>query len=188
MKKISKVTAIVAKIIEVFHWIGVVSMAAMFIMSFVMKESLTNRFGIPFNDGANVATNFSIYDFDLMVIGENGDVNILGMRIGFFCGILLLSLWAMVFRNVYLVAKNTMKKENNLFCEDNLRMVREIGIFTIASPVVSLTASTIARIILGHEAEISVGFNGFIIGLLVIFLTQFFIKGAEIEKDIEGLI
>lgn len=187
MKNISKTTAIVAKIVEVWHWVGVAAMALVLILSFAVRDAVIDAFNTVFTHNQSAGTSFSMYDFDLVVISENANINLSGLRIGFVCGIILLAIWAMVFRNFYLIAKNTMKPECSFFCKDNLRMIKEIGIFAIASPVVSLIFSILARVILGH-AEIAVSLNGFIIGLVVLFLTQFFAKGAELETEVEGLI
>ena len=75
------------------------------------------------------------------------------------------------------------------FQPDNVRMFREIGIFSIAVPVVGLIMSIIARIVIGVEvAEISNSFEGFVIGIVVLCITQFFAHGIELEKDVDGLL
>ena len=75
------------------------------------------------------------------------------------------------------------------FQPDNVRMFREIGIFSIAVPVVGFVMSVIARIVIGVEnAEIYNGFEGFVIGIVVLCITQFFAQGIELEKDVDGLL
>lgn len=49
--------------------------------------------------------------------------------------------------------------------------------------------SIIARIVLGvDDVETSVNMYGFTMGVIVLCLTQFFVRGAELEKDVEGLL
>ena len=49
--------------------------------------------------------------------------------------------------------------------------------------------SVIARIVIGVEnAEIYNGFEGFVIGIVVLCITQFFAQGIELEKDVDGLL
>ena len=49
--------------------------------------------------------------------------------------------------------------------------------------------SIICRLILGVDAvETSINFYGFFMGIVVLCLTQFFIHGAELEKDVDGLL
>ena len=68
-------------------------------------------------------------------------------------------------------------------------MLREIGIFSISIPVVGLIMSIIIRLIVGVEAaETSVNLSGFIMGIIVLCLTQYFTHGADIEKDVDGLV
>ena len=68
-------------------------------------------------------------------------------------------------------------------------MFREIGIFSIAVPVVGFVMSVIARIFIGVEvAEISNSIEGFVIGIVVLCITQFFAHGIELEKDVAGLL
>lgn len=68
-------------------------------------------------------------------------------------------------------------------------MQQKFGIFLIAVPVTGLIISIIARAVIGVEiAEISVRFDGIIIGLLVLCLSNFFAYGSELQKDVDGLL
>ena len=68
-------------------------------------------------------------------------------------------------------------------------MMKEIGIFSIAVPVVGFVMSVIARIVIGAEAaEISINQSGIFMGIIVLCLTQFFAYGTELEKDVDGLL
>ena len=94
---------------------------------------------------------------------------------------------AMVFRNLYLIIKKS--EGTTPFQKDNVRMLREIGIFTIAIPVIGFVMSVIARLAIGYEvAEISNSMDGFIMGIIVLCLTQFFAHGVELENDVDGLL
>lgn len=56
-------------------------------------------------------------------------------------------------------------------------------------PVVGLIMSMIIRLAVGVDAvEISIHMDGFIMGIIVLCLTQFFAHGAELEKDVDGLL
>lgn len=193
MKNLSKPTSVVAKIVEICHWTGVIAMLVCLILSFVTADKIQEGFRSLEESAAESShiaedKELDIYDFQLNVYAEGGEFSLAALRIVFIAGMIILSLWAMVFRNAHLIAKNTMNPELSYFCPDNLRMVREIGIFAIASPIVSLIISFIARLILGAGAEITVSLTGLIVGLLVLFLTQFFVRGAELENEVEGLV
>ena len=68
-------------------------------------------------------------------------------------------------------------------------MMREIGIFTIAIPVIGFIMSVIARLVMGSDvAEISIDMGGIFMGIVVLCFTQFFAHGVELENDIDGLL
>ena len=72
---------------------------------------------------------------------------------------------------------------------ENIRRLRGIGILSIAIPVVGIVMSTAIRLILGADAvESSLHFDGLIMGIIVLCLTQFFIYGATLERDVDGLL
>ena len=64
--------------------------------------------------------------------------------------VIILSLMAMVFRNLYLIIKRS--ETGTPFQPDNIRMLREIGIFAIAIPIVGLIMSIVCRLVLGVDA------------------------------------
>ena len=101
--------------------------------------------------------------------------------------VIILILMAMVFRNVHLIFK---KSENGTpFQKDNIRMLKEIGIFSITVPVIGLVMSVIIRLVIGVDAvEININQSGLFMGIIVLCLTQYFIYGAELEKDVDGLL
>ena len=100
----------------------------------------------------------------------------------------------MIFRNVYLIFKTAegetkFSQGKTPFQKDNIRMVREIGIFCIAIPVVELIVSVIARIVLPvGVVETSVEMTGVFMGLVVLCLSQFFAYGMELQEDVDGLV
>ena len=101
--------------------------------------------------------------------------------------IMILSFMAMVFRNINLIIKKS--EDSTPFQADNIRMLKEIGIYAIAIPVISLIMSVVCRVILGVDAvETSVNVYGFSMGIIILCLTQFFVYGARLEKDVEGLL
>ena len=68
-------------------------------------------------------------------------------------------------------------------------MLKEIGIFSITVPIIGLIMSTIIRLVIGVDAaEISVNQGGIFMGIIVLCLTRYFIRGIELEKDVEGLL
>ena len=49
--------------------------------------------------------------------------------------------------------------------------------------------SVIARIVLGAEAaEISANLGGLVIGIVILTFTEYFVRGIELERDVDGLV
>ena len=68
-------------------------------------------------------------------------------------------------------------------------MLKEIGIFSIAVPVIGWIMGFVIQLAAGFDSvEISNSMSGFIMGILVLCLTQFFAHGMELEDDVEGLL
>ena len=117
----------------------------------------------------------------------NGETDMVSFMLFGIGAVMILAVMAMVFRNLHLIFK---KSENTTpFHKDSIRKMREIGIFAIAVPVIGLIMSVIIRLVIGVEAvETSMDMSGIFMGLIVLCLTQFFIHGAELEEDVDGLL
>lgn len=185
MKGIHKAATIVTKILEVFHWVGTALMAAATVCSLAAPQWVGYFVGIEAREccGAELA----VYGFEVHAPVTAGNVD---MTTFFLFGIgatVILALMAMVFRNLNLIFK---KSENATpFQKDNIRMLKEIGIFSIAVPVVGFVMSSLTRLVIGVDAaEISVSQSGIFMGIIVLCLTRFFIHGAELEQDVDGLL
>lgn len=185
MKKLNKLGAIITKILEVFHWVGTALMAAATVCSLAAPQWVGYFVGFDAKEccGANLA----IYGFEVNAPVANGNVNMTTFFLFGIGAVIIMALMAMVFRNLHLIFK---KSENATpFQKDNIRMMKEIGIFSIAVPVIGFIMSIIVRLVTGVEtAEISIDMGGIFMGIIVLCLTQYFIHGAELEKDVDGLL
>ncbi len=188
MKALNKATKILARILEICHWVGAGIMAVLFVCCLVAKDLAVQMIA------GDLGEEDVLYGFHFTLTNAAGDLSLPAMAVFAFAGVLLLGLMAMVFRNVYLIIKTSegetwFSQGATPFQPDVVRMLREIGIFTIAVPVVELVMSIAGRIVVGPEfAETSVDLRGFVLGFLVLWLTQAFTYGASLEKDAEGLI
>lgn len=183
MKQVNTVTKIFAKILEVAHWVATGLMAATAICSAAAPQWLGNLMDLDFVGAESITA----YGFEIALANSAGELNLKALRLFAIGGIFLFALVAMIFRNIYLIIKKS--EGSTPFQKDNIRMVREIGIFSIAIPVVGLILSTIARLVLGVDAaELSVNMSGFVMGIIVLSLTQVFAYGAKLEKDVDGLL
>ena len=181
-KKLDKAVIILSKLSEVAHWIAAVSMIVVLILSLFGGTNIVQNVS-----SADFNASLSTYGFQVMVIDNAGQVNLTALRLFCVGAGIILSLMAMVFRNVYLIMK--WSENGTPFQKDNVRMVREIGIFLIAIPILGLILSTIIRAAVGIDlAETSVELDSFLIGLVVLCLSRIFARGMALESDVDGLL
>lgn len=184
MNKISMVVLkVVLKILEVAHWIGSISMIVLFVLSLLGNAGIQNIVEL---SGVEGDTMLNTYGFEVSFVDNLGSLSFNAIALFAIGAVLILSLMAMVFRNAYLIIKKS--KNTTPFQKDNVRMVREIGIFTISIPVISLIMSVIIRIVLGDAIETSVRFDSIFIGIIALALTNVFAYGMELQNDIDGLL
>lgn len=99
----------------------------------------------------------------------------------------------MIFRNVFLIyrtadGKTKFSKGKTPFQKDIVRMVREIGIFSIGIPVIHFIGSTVIALCTRNTIEVSAPLTGIIFGIVVLSISEFFAYGMKLEEDVEGLV
>ena len=184
MSTIYTVTKIVAKVLEIVHWVAAGLTGASALCAFIAPQFISYLVGF---EPAGETIVLDTYGFEVITAAVDGmpDMTVFGLyAAGSF---IILLLMAMVFRNLSLILKKS--EGTTPFQKDNVRMLREIGIFSIAVPVVGFVMGFVIRIVAGFDAvEISNGMDGFIMGILVLCLTQVFAHGVSLEDDVEGLL
>ena len=185
MKGINKLGKIITKILEVFHWVG----AALLLAATICSVAAPNwvKYFVDIDAKECCGANLEVYGFEVNAPVVNGNTDMTSFMLFGIGGIIILAVMAMVFRNLHLIFK---KSENGTpFQKDNIRMMKEIGIFSIAVPVIGFIMSIIVRLVTGVEtAEISIDMGGIFMGIIVLCLTQYFVHGANLEKDVDGLL
>jgi len=181
--KINKLAQALSKGMEILHWAAALLMLALAVYSAVAGTRLGAllEMGIS-SQGATMST----YGFEVTVLDSGGSLNVKLFFLFSLAAVVILSLMAMVFRNVHLVLKNV--ENATPFQKDNIRMVREIGIFSISVPVFGMFMSFIMRLAAGPDIEASMRINGLMMGLVVLCLTQVFAHGTELEQEVDGLL
>lgn len=185
MKKLNKTVTVISRIAEVFLWIGTAVMIGLFIASLAVPEKL----GFLVESGS-----MTISGFNIATIDAAGNAIPRAITTVALAGILIMPLSAMICRNIQLIFKTTAGTTSfsqgvTPFQKDNVRMVREIGIFCIAIPVVELLISIFARLYIGNEiAEYSLNLNSVFFGLVILCLSQFFAYGVSLQEDVDGLV
>ena len=185
MKGMNKLGMVIAKILEVFHWVGTALTAAATVCSAAAPKWV--GYFVGFDAKECCGANLEVYGFEVNAPVVNGSINMASFTLFGIGAVVILALMAMVFRNLHLIFKKS--RNATPFQKDNIRMMREIGIFAIAVPVIALIMSVIVRLVAGVEAvEISIDMGGIFMGIIVLCLTQFFVHGSELEQDVDGLL
>lgn len=191
VKKLNLLALIVSKFLEILHWLAAALMLCLLALCLAAPNWLS---GLLAQGAQRFGRELTTYGFTLTVAGAYGSVNLAAVALFTVGAISILSLMAMVFRNVYLIfrtakGKTWFAKGDTPFQKDIVRMVREIGIFYLAVPIVSLLMSVVAVLVLGADAaEPSVNFEGVVTGILLLCLSQVFAYGAQLERDVDGLL
>ena len=161
---------VITKILEVFHWVGTALMLAATICSVATPNWV--KYFVGFDAKDCCGANLEVYGFEVNAPVIDGNVDATSFLLFGIGAIIILAVMAMVFRNLHLIFK---KSENATpFQKDNIRMMREIGIFSIAVPVIGLIMSVIVRLVTGVEtSEISIDMGGIFMGIIVLCITQF---------------
>lgn len=185
MQRISKIGKILTKILEVFHWVGTGLMAAATVCALAAPGWVGNF--VEFDASVCCGADLTVYGFEVNAPVVDGNVD---MTTFFLFGIgasLILALMAMVFHHLHRIFRNS--ENATPFRKENIRSCRYIGLFSIAVPVIGFLMSVLIRLVNGAEAaEISVDTAGILMGVIVLCLTQFFVYGAQLEEDVDGLV
>lgn len=183
---LNRAAAVIARVAEIFHWVATGLLAAS-LPAYLLDERLLRHF-MDLGDGE-----FAVAGFSVQVLDGGGAV-IPGVMVpALLAGIVGCGLMAMIFRNICLIFKTSagetrFSKGATPFQPDNVRMLREIGIFAIAIPLWGLVCDVLVQLLAGDAAEASVSFTGFVFGLAMLCLSQFFAYGVRLQQDADGLL
>lgn len=184
MKNIPSITKVVAKILEIFHWIGAGLMVGVGISAAVAPAWISR-----FMDAEALRSEreIEVYGFSVTAVDAAGEIHRPTLVIFAIGAVFIFCLIAMIFRGLNRILRNS--ESGSPFQPDNIRMLRQIGAFSMGVPVVGLIMSMLIRLVVGvNAAELSVSMDGFIMGIIVLTLTQYFIYGARLERDMDGLV
>lgn len=188
-KNINKITKVVSKFFEILFFISFLVMIAAAVLSFVIPEKFGN-FLLKSVGNGTIATN----GFEIAIADKNGNLISAAVKLFVFAGIFTMPCMAMIFRNIYLIIKTSegktwFSKGKTPFQKDIVRMVREIGIFSIMIPVIGFIMSLIARLLIGVDScETSVQIVGVAMGIAMICFSEIFAYGIKLEEEVEGLV
>ena len=186
MKKLNRAVIIISRIVEVFMWVGCGLSVVIALLAAFNKPDLI-RFFTDATPGTDLL--FS-GDFALRALNAAGQPVLATFVLFFLTIAITLALMGMCARNIHLIFKTSEGRTRlSRGKTDNIRMVREIGVFIIAIPVVQFIMSIVARIVLGPDmVESSIGMQKIFVGLVVLALSQYFAYGLQLQNDVDGLL
>lgn len=190
MKRLNKAIIVISKIAEVCFWVGTAFSTLIAIVMMIGKNGALKYL----TDMDLNSTNLSIEGVSIDLTAGTLENALSVVVIAFITLVIICTLMAMVFRNLYLIFKTSegqtkFSKGTTPFQPDNIRMVREIGIFLIAKPIVEIISGVIMEVLLSTgDIHINVGMTEILIGLVVLALSQYFAYGMELENDVDGLL
>lgn len=175
MKGIHKLGTVATKIVEVIYWASIALVVVGIVMLAITPLIITPE---EFND--------LMINLDLEG-SENGKIDISFVLLGGLGAVLISTANALVFRNLHLIFKRSAN--TTPFQQGNVRLMRQIGLFTISVPIIQLIMSILLRVVTGVEdVEINLDLTNIVMGIIVLCLTQFFAHGVELENDVDGLV
>lgn len=186
---VARFAKILARIIEIFFWIGAVGLCAALVMLLLNQIGVD---GLVSGTDGTVPENFEVLgiSFGMLLPAEM----IRACYFSFPFGIVICSLNAMIFRNIYLIlvkvradSENSFSSENSPFRPDIVRMIREIGIFAISVPVVTLIGQFVASLFF-KEAYMSFNITEIAMGLAVLYLSTIFQYGQNLQEEVDDLV
>lgn len=181
MRKLNKVAKVLSKICEVLCWLAEAGMLVALI-ALTFAKTATENFILSGLDSGNL----TIMSTDFPIMDGNGVLSMNALYVALIGGVICIFLVGMMFRNVYLIFKKS--ELESPFAKDNVRMVREIGIFSIIIPIVQTIAAIVAAILGGGVVNISINPFVVVFGIIMLCLSQFFAYGATLEREVDGLV
>lgn len=188
MKQMPKFIMVLAKICEIGAWVLTICLILGLIVLAVNPAILQE----PLTEALLAGEQWNINGMDVLIT-TGGQLNMAALAWTLVCGVITMSLTAMIIRNVYLIMKKVdgtiqFSDANTPFTPDITRMVREIGIFLVAIPLTELVFSWLMNLFLNHTMEISVNLTGLLTGLVIWYLSRIFSYGQQLQSDVDGLV
>lgn len=190
MKRINKAIIVMSKIVEVFGWVGTTFSAAVVAVLCLNKwEWLKYLTSVTAED-----TDLSLGGFSVHVQEIMGQPNREAFVFFFVVSGMTLILTAMIFRNIYLVFKTAegetvFSKGSTPFQPKNVKMVRQVGFFTIGIPILHTVMAVISMLFFRNiSASYSIDLHYFFMGFIALALSQYFAYGVELQNEVDGLV
>lgn len=184
VKGINTSAKIMMKILEVGHWVAAGLMTAVAVLSVAAPQYLKYVMDV---ESLKAEQDISAYGLQVTAANAAGELSYPTLLLFAIGAVVIFVLMALVFRNLHGIIQNA--ETTTPFSAGNIRRLKKVGIYSILVPLTGFAVSAIIRLVVGTDgAEVSMDLSGVIMGTIVLCLTQYFIHGAELEKDVDGLL
>ena len=176
--KMLNVGKVLTKVIEIICYAGVALCTAGMIWAIVSPATL-----VPMYQEGNVTIYGSDFDMADPAMKSPQALMIVMLLTGVVSNVLM----ALTFRKANGIIVKAI--EGVPFQPCTVKWMKEIGYLSIALPVVGFVGSVIAFLVGGMPtSEIMLNLDGFVMGILILCLTQVFAHGAALQQDVDGLL
>ena len=146
----------------------------------MVKEAYDNGFmdskNITFNSPAGYSTEW------LVEVITNGNSFFLFAPV-----VVVLIFTSLIFRNIYQIFKSS--NTSSPFSDENTKRIKRIGYYAIAIPASKIVMAIIIGIIARFVSyNVSISLSEIVFGLVALCLSQYFAYGAQLQKDVDGLL
>lgn len=183
---LQKLAIVLIKVVEVFHWVGAALLLAAAVCRMVLPSMVNHLMSY---DQVQAQGVMDVYGFTIEFMNSN----ITAGEFAIYCvgAALLLAIVAMICCYTWAIMKSA--QNHTPFTADNVDRLKWIGYLFIALPAAGLVFSWILTLVsqlngTGDVLNLSMNLDGFVTGLIVLCLTQYFAYGVKLEQETEGLI
>lgn len=176
--KMLKTGKILTKIAEIMGYCGMVLCAVLLIWGLISPDPMMDAYG----EG-----NVTIYGADIDLEAPDLKHPLAAISVMLLTGVASSALMALTFRRANGIIVKTI--DGTPFQACTVKWMKEIGYMAIIAPIVGFVGSLIAFQAGGLPTEaVMLNLDGFIMGILILCLTQVFAYGAELQQDVDGLL
>ena len=183
--KLYSFTKTVSRVLQIILIVAaVLCVVCSAIVYFAMSDSLLELVKQQVLDGKISVSELGMSLEEFSKLGDVRTVGVLGCLYGFICT----TLGSLIFGNIYKVFKN-IENDMTPFTKENVRLIKNIGIYAIVSPFVGGVISIIMAIIFkSPNFKATIDVTTLFMGFVVLCLSQFFAHGVELEDEVNGLL
>ena len=182
MKWVGKTAYVLSRICEVLLWVAVAVVVVSILLSFFAVGYLDEAYA----DGTLTVEQTPLLDeMPLAPINADGTLNGTALACFLLLCLPLIVLMALVFHEICGAIKLT--RNGSPFQPAVVRKVRHIGYFYAAGVAVGFVLELGGSVLLGaSEGVINLG--NIVTAFIILWLTQVFSYGAELQNDVDGLL